>query len=195
MSKAEYIKAVELALAKAPKNDREKILDYCMEMIDDRMEEGMTEEDAIADMGLPQMMAEQLLAETMSKEEKQPRRKLRVWEIVLLILGSPIWLSMLLSLFAVLLSCFLMLWVMVAVCYILVLSLAVVFLAGLVGSVLFWVQGQAAQGFVLLGSGLICGGIAVFLLLGSNYFTLGACKLSKWSFVQLLHPFGKEQKQ
>ena len=46
-------------------------------------------------------------------KEKTPKRRLGVWEIVLLVLGSPIWLSLLIAAFAVILSLYISLWAVI----------------------------------------------------------------------------------
>ena len=48
MNKQEFLSALQNALAGLPKKDRQKTLAFYSEMIDDRMEDGMTEEEAVA---------------------------------------------------------------------------------------------------------------------------------------------------
>ena len=74
-------------------------------MVDDRIEEGLSEEDAVAQIGSVDEVVSQILSDTsivkLVKEKISPKRKMRAWEIILLILGSPVWLSILIALFAV----------------------------------------------------------------------------------------------
>lgn len=51
MTKSEFILYLSEALAHLPGSERSRVLEYYEEMIDDRIESGMTEEDAVAAMG------------------------------------------------------------------------------------------------------------------------------------------------
>ena len=84
-----------------PTEDMERFIAYYSEMIDDRMEDGMTEEEAVATMDTPDEAVDQILEDTpLSKIVKQkikPTHRLRAWEIVLIVLGSPVWVPLLLT--------------------------------------------------------------------------------------------------
>ena len=74
-------------------------------MIDDRMEEGSTEEEVVSEIGNVDDIVSQIIADTplvkLVKEKAKPNRMLKAWEIVLLVLGSPLWVSLLLAVIAV----------------------------------------------------------------------------------------------
>ena len=59
-------------------------------MIDDRMEEGLTEAEAIAGIGSVDKIVTQIVAETpitkLVREKVKPKRSLQAWEIILLVL-------------------------------------------------------------------------------------------------------------
>ena len=46
MNKQEYLSAIRVRIPKMPTEDMERFIAYYSEMIDDRMEDGMTEEEA-----------------------------------------------------------------------------------------------------------------------------------------------------
>ena len=48
MNKQEYLSAIRVRIPKMPTEDMERFIAYYSEMIDDRMEDGMTEEEAVA---------------------------------------------------------------------------------------------------------------------------------------------------
>lgn len=98
MNKQQFLDAVRTRLAGLPKNDIDRFLDYCREMIDDRMEDGLSEEEAVAAMGTPEYVASQFLMDTASPKSAQPlkqRRDLKTWQVVLIVLGSPVWVPVL----------------------------------------------------------------------------------------------------
>jgi uncharacterized membrane protein len=163
--------------------DVERSLEYYGEMLDDRMEDGMTEEQAVAAFGPVDEIAAQILLDTplpkLVKAKVKPRRALRVWEIVLLVLGSPIWLPLLLAAAVVLLSVYIVLWALVVTLYAVVLSFGAGALGGAASLVFFAAQGHPVQGAFLLGCGLVCAGFAIALFLVSNRAAVGAAKLGR----------------
>lgn len=90
MNKQEFLSVLQRRLKSLPKQECQKMLDYYAEMIEDRMEEGMSEESAVQDLGNVEMIASQILASQPTKEKKlsNPVKGLIV---ALLILGSPLW--------------------------------------------------------------------------------------------------------
>ena len=109
MKREEFIEALKLALNNLPEQEIQSSLAYFNEMIDDRIDEGMTEEEAVADMGPVNDIATKLLMENQTlvnrvKDKLIPKRRLATWEIILLILGFAIWGSLLLAAVAILFS-------------------------------------------------------------------------------------------
>mgnify|MGYP003303956627 CR=1 FL=1 len=51
MNKEQFLIELASALAGLPEDDIEKSLEFYSEMIDDRIEEGLTEEEAVAEIG------------------------------------------------------------------------------------------------------------------------------------------------
>lgn len=175
MNKAEFISALRNRLYGLPKEDIERSVDYYSEIIDDRVEDGLTETEAVEAVGSVESVALQILEETslpeLVKVKVKPKRSLKVWEIVLLALGSPIWLSLLAAVALIILSVYIVLWSVVVVLYSAVLSFAVGAIAGVAGLLLFALTGKLVQGVLLLGAGLICAGITVLMFFGVNQIT------------------------
>ena len=63
MKREVFIESLKIALSDLPEEEIQSSLAYFNEMIDDRIDEGMTEEEAIADMGRVDEIAAKLLAE------------------------------------------------------------------------------------------------------------------------------------
>ena len=118
MKKQEFISELQRLLSKLPAREVRERLVFYSEMIDDKKEEGLSEEDAVASVGSPKAIATQITAEMRSQKKKtKEKRKLKPWEITVLILGSPLWIaflavaaSVVLSIFAIMLSVNLALW-------------------------------------------------------------------------------------
>ena len=99
-------------LSGLPREDREERLSFYSEMIDDRIEEGLSEEEAVSAVGKIEDIVSQVIADTpltkLAKERIKSNRRLEGWEILLLILGFPVWLPLLVAFFAVILLLFLL---------------------------------------------------------------------------------------
>ena len=63
MNKREFLAKLEKALAQLNREERKRELDYYEEMINDRIEEGMSEEEAVHCMGTVQGVAAKILSE------------------------------------------------------------------------------------------------------------------------------------
>ena len=108
MNKREFLEQLKKELSGLPQSDLEDRLTFYGEMIDDRTEEGMTESEAVSGVGTVKEVAAQILSDIplgkLVKEKVKPNRTLKAWEIVLLILGSPVCLSLLISACAVIIA-------------------------------------------------------------------------------------------
>ena len=91
MRKQEFLSALRKRLSSLPKREIEERLLFYSEMIDDRMEEGLSEEAAVRAIGAADAIAAQIMAEQPSTQGKEKQeRGLGAGAILLLVLGSPI---------------------------------------------------------------------------------------------------------
>lgn len=182
MNKQEFLARLEQALAGLPQEELAERLGFYGEMIDDRVEEGLTEEEAVAGLGPVEELAAQIVAETPITaivREKVRSRPLRAWEILLLILGFPLWFPLLIAAFAVLLSLYVCVWAVVLSLWAADLSLALGAVAGLAAGVPFFFAAGAAPGLTLIGGALLLAGLSIFLFFGCKALGKGALLLAK----------------
>lgn len=189
MNKQQFLAALRDRLYGLPQADIEKSLDFYAEMIDDRVEDGLTEEQAVLELGPVDEIAAQILLEQplprLVKAKMRPSHTLRAWEVVLIVLGSPVWLPLLLAAVAVLLSVYVVVWAVVVVFYALDLSLAACCLAGIIGGAVLAAHNGIQILLVCFGAGLICAGLAILLFFACNQIALGVIRFSGW-FLRLL---------
>lgn len=199
MTKNEFLNRLRARLSDLPKGEVEERLDFYSEMIDDHMEEGVSEEDAVKSLGSTEAVARQIISEipimTIVKEKMKPKRKLGAWEIVLLSVGSPIWLSLLIAAFAVLLSLYIVLW---AVGVVTAWAVFGAFVGGAFGGifsgVLFTVLGHGPTGLALVGASVFLMGVSIFAFYGCDAATKGTVALTKKIALGIKHCFvGKER--
>ncbi len=183
MSKQEFLDRLRAKLSGLPKQDVEERLDFYSEMIDDRIEEGLTEEDAVSQIGSVDDISIQIVADIplakLAKEKIKPKRQMKVWEILLLVLGSPIWLSLAVAAFAVMLALYVVLWSVIISLWAVFGSLIGCALGGVAASVILICQGNSLVGIAMVGAGLVCAGLAIFMFFGCKAATKGIILLTK----------------
>ena len=183
MSKQEFLECLRKGLSGLPQEDIEERLTFYSEMIDDRTEEGLLESEAVSAIGTVDAIITQILADTpltkLVKERVKPNRILKVWEIVLLVLGSPIWLFLLIAAFAIILAAYIVVWSVVITLWSIEASFVACSLGGIVSEVIFAFKGNGLTGLAMLGAGIICAGLSIFMLYGCKAATKGILLLTK----------------
>lgn len=184
MNKTEFLHELGIEILGLPQEDVERWLEYYTEMLEDRIEDGMSEAQAVASLGDPKVIARQILVQTpftkLIKNKIKPKRKLQVWEIVLVVLGSPIWLAIAVSLAAAFFAIFASLWAGIVSVWTAELSVAVCGLAGVLFSFFLVGTGSVYQGLLLLGGGLFCAGLSYFGFILCKRLTVLLGKLCKF---------------
>ena len=193
MTKKEFLSALSRGLSGLPRREREERVSFYREMIDDRIEEGMPEPDAVASVGTVEGTVSQILAERPAVAEETPQKSGngRVGMILLLVLGFPIWFPILLSLFvtvaSLIFSLFVTLW-----------AVELSFAAGAIGGVgSFFVllfTGQVAPAFFTLGAALVFGGLAILLFFGALAATKALWRGIAWVLRKLFGWMKRKEK-
>jgi uncharacterized membrane protein len=152
MTKIKFLLALHDKLSGLPQDDVEERLNFYSEMIEDRMEEGMSEEEAVAAVGSVDEIAAQIVGDIpltkMVKEKIKHKHRLKAWEIVLLAVGSPIWFSLLIAFLSVVVSLYVSLWSVVISLWSVFVSLIACALYGVVAGAAFSLGENALSGFV-----------------------------------------------
>ena len=183
MTKKQFLMALKDRLSGLPKEDAEQWLNFYSEIMDDRMEDGLSEAEAVAAVGSVDHVVAQIIEDTplvkLAKEKLRPKRRLKTWEILLLILGSPLWLSLLVAAGAVLLAVYVSVWSVIVSLWAAFGSLAAGGFAGLVAGIAQACLGAMPAGMALLAAGLVCGGLSILLFHGCKAATKGILVLTK----------------
>ncbi|MBE6757615.1 MAG: DUF1700 domain-containing protein [Ruminococcaceae bacterium] len=180
MTKLQFLLLLHEKLAHLPPDDVEEHLNFYSEMIEDRMEEGLSEEEAVAAVGDVDEIAAQI-AENLppsDKPAKQPRR-LKAWEIVLLAVGSPVWVSLLVAAAAVAAALYVSLWAVIVSLWAVFGSLVGGGFCGVAVGVGWLLSPTPLTGFALLGAGLACVGLSIPFFLGCRAATVGTLRLTR----------------
>jgi len=162
MMKQEFLAELKSRLQALDEVEVKKTISYYSEIIDDRVEEGMTEEEAIQSMEPARAIAEQILQDAPFAALIRARkpRKLSAGTIALLALGSPLWLPLLIAAAAVALSAFAVVWALIAALWAVVVAFAA---GGLVSVATVPFVTGATHTLINLGAGLMLIGAAILL--------------------------------
>lgn len=191
MNKREFLRSLSASLRGMPRGERAQSLEYYGEMIQDRMEEGLSEEEAVARLGSADEIARQIL-EGGGAQGKQGRRA-PVWMIALIVLGSPVWLALLFAFLAVVLAAYILAWSLIAALYAVLLGMAVCGPFGALGLVAEIVKGNFALAVLLLGGGCALLGLALLALPWLNRATVAVARASAWCAQGILRIFERRK--
>ena len=209
VNKMQFLQSVREQTAGMPLTEINRLLEYYSEMIDEAMEEGMSEEEATAHLGTWEEICAQIeefrtsepqptepIKEDFTEEqqnpipEKKPKKRisLPMWAVVLLILTSPVWGAIVLALgiaaFAVIVSLVVIGGALVISLFAVVLSLAVVGVVGIPAAFVLLVTSSIAPFLLTLGGGLVCAGLAILgtllLLPFASFFVTCVKALYSW---------------
>lgn len=184
MTKVEFICILNEKLSGLPQDEIEERLSFYGEMIDDRMDEGFSEEDAVRDVGNIDDIAAQIIEDVplfkiVKNNIKKKKRKLGAVEITLLVLGAPIWLSLLIAALAVLIALYAVLWSVIISLWSVFAALAGCALGGVLSVIPLALAGKATTLVAMIGAALVCAGLSIFTFFGCKLATKGLLILTK----------------
>lgn len=176
MTKLEFLQKLRNGLNGLPQKDVEDRVFFYSEMIADRIEEGMSESEAVSSVGPVDDIISQILNETpltrIAKERIKPKHHFKAWEIILLVLGSPIWFSLgiaviavIFSLYVVFLSVIFSLWAVFGA--LIGCSIGFAFLG-----VITAINGDMLKSVAIFGAALVCIGVSIFAFYGCKRITI-----------------------
>lgn len=181
MTKHEFLDALKGRLTQLPPDELEKQLSYYAELIDDMTEDGIEEAQAVEKLGDISKISEEILQElplpVLVNSRVRPGGGWTALSIVLLVLGSPIWLPILIALLAVVLAVYITIWAVIVALFAVVLSIALSGLALIIGTA--WIVGHDLPlALMILGGGVACAGFSIFAFLGALIAAKGLVKLT-----------------
>lgn len=197
MNKQEYLEAIRNRISAMPADDVNRFMDYYSEMIDDRVEDGLSEEEAVADMGSPDAAVEQILEDMpltkLVKEKIKPKHELKAWEVVLIVLGSPVWIPLLITALVLLLTLWIVAFALLISFYAVVLSFVAAGIGGLICAIPLFIANSPYTAVLMLGAALIGIGIAILFVVSVKPVTVGIFKVCKASVNGIKRMFVKEK--
>ena len=175
MRKNEFAELLHNRLSGLPQSDINERVGFYVEIIEDRVEDGVSEEEAVSELGSVDEIVSQILSEIplskIARERVKSRKRMNAWEIVLLILGSPIWLSLGISAVSVAVSVYASVWSVIGSLWAVFGAVAGCLVAGIVSGIVCICTNNIFAGIALIGAGFICAGVSIFIFFGCKAAT------------------------
>ena len=142
--------------------------EFSEEMIDDRIEDGMSTECAIDGLGnlddiVEQSVLELSIPSLVKARVNKSSSKASVLKLILIIVGSPIWGSLLIAAISVIFSLYISVWAIMVGIFAINISLLAVVIASLVNGVIRCAIGQIGIGIIMFGIAFICLALALLM--------------------------------
>lgn len=197
MTKNVFLEKLKEKLSFLPSDDVNERLTFYGEMIDDRVEEGLSEEEAVNGVGNIDDIVSQTVSDTslikLVKEKVRPKRKLKGWETALIIIGSPLWLPLLITFLAVVFALYVSVWVVIAAFWAVFVCFAAYGIYGIVYGTISLFGSPDAGHFAFLGAGLAFIGFSVFVFFGCVKTTKGILFFTKKLAAKLKSGFAAKE--
>lgn len=197
MNKEEYLAAIREKIKSLPEGDIDRTIEYYDEMIDDRMEDGLTEEEAVADMASPDEVSMQVLEDIplsrLVKERIKPKHELKGWQIALIVIGSPVWIPLVLTALVLLLTFWIVVVSLLVAYYSVILGVAAAGVSGLIMFIFLLISSNTAAGFLMLGLSLVVMGLSILLIVSAKPVTKAMFKCCRAGVIGIKRIFVKER--
>lgn len=198
MTKQEFLSELERALGKLPHAEVEQALAFYDEAISDRMEDGLPEAEAVADLGPVDEIAAQIAAETppIPRAIARANTGSRTLNIVLLAVFSPIWIPIVLALAAAALAVYVAIWAVIAALWAVDAVLVLMPFAGLAALASTLGGGMPLPGVFVFGLSLVSSGfglVASFAVFwASNLLFQATRTFARWIASLFVRVSGKD---
>lgn len=199
MNKREFFDSLKTRLSDLPENEINERINFYGEMIDDRIEEGYSEEEAVLAVGSADDVALQIRSDISSsrveneKMKKEGKKELRVWQIVLLIIGAPLWIPLVIAAVAVILALYAVLWSLIVSAWAVFGTFAGCLLGGVGSGIILMCTNNLPIGLAMMSAGFVCGGLAIFAFFGCLAATKGSTRISKKFVIGIVNIFRKKE--
>ena len=183
MNKTEFSTCLAQRLGTLPQSEIEKSQTFYSEAIEDRIEDGMSEEEAVAAMGDMDEVAKNSMLDmplsTLMKAKMKPKNGLNAGSIALIVLGFPLWFPLLIVFFAVIFVIYVSIWIVLASIWIADLSMIFAGVAGMLGSFFLFFK-NSLSGMFVLGCSFASIGLGILLFFAIKQLSVLLIEFTTW---------------
>ena len=187
MNKELFLVKLSQKLSSLPTKDIDKAIEYYSEIIADRIEDGISEENAVNELGNIDEIAdsilntqedvkhfhfEKVIGEPVYQEQEHKKTNLTTTQIILIIILFPIWFPILITVFSVL-------WSLVIAYFAIIIFSCFATFSGLISALMLFINGSISGGFINIASSFIAIGLALILVVWAKqvlYFGINNTK-------------------
>ena len=188
MNKQQFLDELRSKLVGLPDEEIENRISFYEEMINDRIDEGKSEEEAINEIGTVDEVVREIAKDTplvsLVKHKMKPKRRLRGWEVMLVIFSFPFWLPVVITAIALTFAAIVVMWSGAIAVYAVEVSMIVT---------AFWgVGGFIASGMTdtyYLGAALLGFGGSILMVFACVGVTKGMCRLTRFMIIGIKSAF------
>lgn len=192
MTKSIFIENLRVLLKSINEDERNKFISYYEEIFDDYMENGFTEEEVINKIGSPESIANSILEEQDSLNIKVPSFNSKILNTVLLILGFPLWGSLLLTVALIILSIYIIIFCVPFTTGVMSVSFFGAGLFGVIAS-LFLMFDSLALGIVQLGVCISLIGASILLGIITLYVSKKVMSITSKLTLKIVKSFKRKE--
>ena len=172
MTKQEFLTNLQSSISVLPKEDVVKYIEYYSEMIDDRIEEGVLEEDAVNAIGSYNIIAEQILKDNgIVSPIKENNKNGDALKTTLIAVGSPLWIALVVVGLSVAITVIVSAYAVIISLWACAVAFSVSAVAGVIVGIITMVAHDFYLGITLLGADIALSGVAILFFIGCKYLT------------------------
>ena len=166
MTKAQFLKELRKHLGFLEEKEIDERISFYSEIIDDKIEDGKTEEEAVESIGLVEDVVIEIAQNTpinkLVKSAAKPKRKITGFEVAMLIIGFPLWFPLLITGLVLCLVFYVLTWVLVLVA----LAVEISFIAGFIWGIAAFVMSLKEGNIMLvyLGAALVLFSLSILFV-------------------------------
>lgn len=165
MKKRQFLDRLSAALSALPEEERNRTIRYYNELLEDAMEDGLSEEEAVAQLEAPEVIAQQVLQDSgidpMEYTPNYEKKRHKWWILLLAVLTFPIWGGIAVGILGGLVGILCGLFSGIIGLLAIPIGVAGGAVGGIGMSIILFCTGNAAKGLLLLGGGLICTALTI----------------------------------
>lgn len=167
MNKKDFLDKLSRLIRSLPQSEIDRITNYYSETIADRMDEGMSEFEAVASLEDVEAIARQCLFENSVPEPKPPLSTgTKAAIIVFMVVGSPIWLPVVISVLSAILVALVSMWVALVSIFVSAIAMAISAVISFIYSP-FVIASNPAYGIFAIGSGIFLAAVSICIFLAA----------------------------
>lgn len=194
MNKKQFLEELRSKLVGLPDEEIENRISFYEEMINDRIDEGKSEEEAISEIGTVDEVVREIAKDTplvsLVKHKMKPKRRLRGWEVMLIIFSFPFWLPLVITAIALTFAAIVVLWSGAIAVYATEVSMIATFIWGTIGFI-----GSGMADTYYLGAALVGFGGMILMAFASYGITKGMCRLTRFMVIGIKSAFIRKKRR